>query len=322
MGCKRKLLCALVLLVVYRISGWASPLNSKLISLVPPGAAIVAGFENYADPHRHGQLLLSTHSNRLDVADWLAITGVDGRRALYEGIEVASSCEENGMLTEHLLLIDGRFDRERIFKSAGLNGAEKTEYEGEPVMLIQPFTRERHEMEEVRWLVILENRIGILGTPFLVKQALQRYRTHADVDRALREQLAQLPHDSSSWNVLVSSSTKNNIYMHAGNRWAPLVDDAEVVIVGARFGERVRVDLVLHANRKHNTEFFRQKLSSFGQVFAGVLTAGSEERRMARVSVEPNRVRGSIELSKHQFEVWAGQSVEQDSQARTMSRGE
>lgn len=317
-----KPLYAAALLLFSTIAGVASPLNSKLLSLVPPGAGVVAGFENYRDPHRHGQLLLSTHNNRLDVADWLAITGVDGKRVLNEGIEVASPSEENGMLTEHLLLVVGQFDQERIFKSAELNGAERTEFDGEPVMLVQPFTRERHEMHDVRWLVILENRIGILGTPLLVKQVLQRYRTHADVDRVLRERLSQLPHDSSSWNVLVLSPARRNIYMHAGNRWAALVDEAELVIVGARFGPKVRVDLVLHANRKHGAEFFRQKLSSFGKVFASVLTGESDERRMAKALVEPDQVQGSIELSEHQFEVWAGQSVEQNSTAPAILRGE
>ena len=185
-------------MLICRIAGLASPLNFKVLSLVPAGAGIVAGFENYADPHRHGQLLLSTHNNRLDVADWLSLVGVDSNRVFDEGIEVASASEEDGMLTEHLLLIAGKFDKDRIFKSAELNGAERSGYNGETVMLIQPFTRQRHEMQDMRWLVILENRVGMLGTPLLVKQALERYWTHADVDRALKERLSQLPHDSSS----------------------------------------------------------------------------------------------------------------------------
>ena len=72
-----KLLFTLALTTVFAGSGFASPLNSKLLSLVPPGAEIVAGFENYPALHGHGQLLLTTHNNRLVLDDWQALAGVD-----------------------------------------------------------------------------------------------------------------------------------------------------------------------------------------------------------------------------------------------------
>ena len=190
--------------------------------------------------------------------------------------------------------------------------AQRSEYDGESVLLIQPFTREKGEMQDVRWLIILENRIGIFGTPLLVQQALRRYQTHADVDRPLKEKLSQLPHDVSSWNVLVSAEDRKNIYVHTGSRWEGLVDEAEVFIVGARFGPKVRVDFLLHADSSHGAGFFRQKVSSFVQAFASVLPGGSEERRLAKASLDPDRARGSIELSRRQFEMWCEQgSIDQ-----------
>jgi hypothetical protein len=324
MGAHRKLLYTLALLLISTISVSASPLNCKLLSLVPPGSGIVAGFENYSDPHRHGQLLLSTHSDRVDLADWLAIAGVDSKRSFDEGVEVASASAEGELPTEHLLLIAGQFDKDRIYGAAEQNGAQRSAYDGETVMLIQPFTREKGEMQDLRWLLIVENRIGIFGTPFLVQQALHRYQTHADVDRLLKERLSQLPHDVRSWNVLISTTDRKSLNMHEGSRWAGLVEEAEVLIVGARFGPKVRVDFLLHANSIHGAGFFQQKVSSFAQVFAGVLPNGSEERRLAKVSLEPDRVRGSIELSKRQFQMWCEQgSLDQGLQAaRPMSPGE
>jgi hypothetical protein len=320
-----KLLYALPLLFVSSITGFASPLNCKLLSLVPPGAGIVAGFENYPDDHRHGRLLLSTHNNRVDLADWLSITGVDSQRAFHEGIEVASTSAGSEMLTEHLLLVEGLFDKERIYKAAELNGAQRSEYEGAGLILIQPFTREREEMQDLRWLVILDNQIGIIGTPFLVKQAVQRYQTHAGIDQDLAERLSQLPRDVSSWNVLVSSPTdRRNIYLHLGSRWAGLVEDAEVLLVGARFGPKVRVDFLLHANGSRGAEFFKEKITSFEQVFASVLPGASQKRRSRDVSFEPGRVRGAIQLSQRQFEVWGDQGgIDLGSQgARATSHGE
>ncbi len=125
-------LCVLVLAIVPGASGFGSPLNNRLLPLVPAGAEIVAGFENYPDAHRHGQFLLTPHNNRLDLGDWQALAGVDPKRNYQEFIEVTSSGAQQGTLSEHLLLVAGSFDRERIFKAAELNGAERSQFESEP----------------------------------------------------------------------------------------------------------------------------------------------------------------------------------------------
>jgi hypothetical protein len=282
----------------------ASPSNSKLLWLVPPGAQIVAGFENYRDPHHHGQLVLTTRNNRLDLADWQAIAGVDHQRAFNEVIEVAAS-PMGGLLTEHLLLVGGRFDADSIFRSAELNGARKTLYEGQTVMLIEPFTREKGLMG-TRWLIILDNRIAMMGTPLLVQRALRRYLTHADIDMPLRERLSQLPLEVSSWNVLSSLPAAPTEYMapQPKNPWGRFFEGAEVMIVGVRFGSKVRVHFSLHASADHGTQFFEQKTASFADVFAPERTGAARPARVGDVEVAADRVQGSIELSKKQFDAW------------------
>lgn len=305
MGPHRKRLCILALIVLPPVI-FGSPLNSKLLPLVPPGAGIVAGFENYSNPHHHGQLLLSTHSNRLDLADWMAITGVDDKRRFDEAIEVACSHPAEGSLTEHLLLVEGRFDGGHIYQAAELNGAEENLFGGETILVLQPFAREKSEMNDLRWFVILENRIGMLGSPSLVKQALQRYQAREVVDPALAEQLAQLPPDVSSWNVLLSRPAQNNkIDLHSGSRWFGLLDQAEMLLIGARFGPKIRVDFLVRASQSRGSEFFQQKLTSFHKIFAGVLPERSFQPQIAKGQCDPDRVRGSIELSKKQFEIWS-----------------
>jgi hypothetical protein len=282
----------------------ASPSNSKLLWLVPPGAQIVAGFENYRDPHHHGQLVLTTRNNRLDLADWQAIAGVDHQRAFNEVIEVAAS-PMGGLLTEHLLLVGGRFDADSIFRSAELNGARKTLHEGQTVMLIEPFTREKGLMG-TRWLIILDNRIAMMGTPLLVQRALRRYLTHADIDMPLRERLSQLPLEVSSWNVLSSLPAAPTEYMapQPKNPWGRFFEGAEVMIVGVRFGSKVRVHFSLHASADHGTQFFEQKTASFADVFAPERTGAARPARVGDVEVAADRVQGSIELSKKQFDAW------------------
>jgi hypothetical protein len=107
-------------------------------------------------------LLLVTHNNNLDFADWVALAGVDTNRKVDELIEVAASSIQ-GELKERLLLVQGLFDRERIFHAAEQNNATQTRYEGEPVLLVKPFSREQQEMTSMRWMAIIDNRTAIFG---------------------------------------------------------------------------------------------------------------------------------------------------------------
>lgn len=320
-------LCVLALTVFSGASGLASPLNDKLLALVPPGSAIVAGFENYPDAHRHGQLLLTPHNNRLDLADWQAIAGVDSKRTYQEFIEVTSSGAREGLLTEHMVLVAGRFDRERIFKAAEANGAERSQLGNEPVMLIKPFAREQGQMKDTRWLVILENRIGLFGTSLIVHRALSRYAAHADIDMPLMERLSQLHRDVSSWNVIVAApKADEKVVVRSASPWNRLLVDSEVLMVGARFGSKVRVDFSLHADGERGADFFNEKAAFFAEVFKDEIPRDIKKWRMANVQLEQGRVQGSIEMSKRQFEMWCDEvSLPQSSrpvEQRTVSRGE
>jgi hypothetical protein len=288
------------------IASSASPTNSKLLWLVPPGAQIVAGFENYHEDSRHGQLLLTTRNNRLDLADWQGIAGVDHERVFEEVIEVAAS-SVGGQLPEHLLLVAGRFNRDRIFKSLQLSGAKQTIYEGVQVTLVEPFARENGVMKGTRWLIILEDRLVMLGTPSIVQKAVHRYLSHADVDMVLRERLSQLPADVNSWDVL-SSLPKAPTYYTApkpASPWARFFEGADVLIVGAHFGSNIRVHFALHGSEERGVEFFEQKTASFAEVFAPERTGSSRPPRVGDVEVGQNRVQGSIRLSRKQFDAWS-----------------
>lgn len=284
----------------------ASPTTSKLLSLVPPGAQIVAGFENYRDEHHHGQLLLTTRNNRLDLADWQSIAGVDHERSFEEVIEVAAS-PVGGQLPEHLLLVAGRFDRERIYRSLRVQGAQEIKYEGQPVVLIEPFAREKGLMAGVRWLVILDDRVVMLGTSLMVKKSLHRYLSRADVDMVLRERLSQLPLDVNSWNVLSSLPAARTEYTtsQAANPWARFFEGAEVLMVGVRFGPKIRIHFALHADESRGAEFLSQKPASFAEVFAAERTGSSKQPRVGNVEVQPTRVQGYVQLSRKQFDTWS-----------------
>jgi hypothetical protein len=309
-GFVRSVLYAIGPAIVFVASGAASPMNGKLLALVPPGCAIVAGFENGHGPHAGGRLLLTTSNNRFDLDDWLGLAGVDTERRYDEVIEVAA-WNAKGELNEHLLLVAGRFDRERIFRAARQNGALTSPDAGETVLVIRPFQREQRQMPDARWLAILDNRTALLGTPMLVQEALQRYAAHADADPALIQQLKLLRHDISSWNVLASrqSSSRNASLAKPHSAWERLLEDADVLIVGAHFGPGVRVDFAVHAGEDREASYFNQKAALFSDIFTeetvrqGGLSQAPQPR-LENLSVEPRRVQGSIVLSDKQFEGW------------------
>lgn len=247
-------------------------------------------------------------------------------------IEVAATAP-TGALTEHLLLVAGRFDKERIFNSAELNGAVRRECDGETVMLIKPFARELMEMPETRWLVILDGRIGMFGSQSMVQRALHRYTTHADIDMPLMERLAQLRTDVTSWNVIVASPKSEGSLnkTQPNSALTRLIEGAEVLTVGTSFGSKVRVDFSLHAGNDHEAAFFTQKAASFANVFANESPVRSDSllsvrRRLGNLSVESNRVQGSVELSAKEFQQWSQQGgfmrPSEDSALRNSGRGE
>lgn len=308
----RRGFCIIVSTAFWAVCGWASPLSNPLLALVPPGAQVVAGFDNHPTTHGHGRLLLTTHNNRLDLDDWQALTGADTQRVFDEVVEVAVAPAPSGTaLSEHLLLVEGRFDRKRIFGSLQENGAAILEYAGLEIVLIKPLARERGDMLDDRWLAILDNRTGLFGTPWLVQQALRRAAEHAVPDSILEERLSLLHRDVTSWNVLANSSTtaESVTFMQPRGSWAQLQEDADVLMVGARFGSRIRIDFSIHADAARGRDFFARKAGFFASALGTGADQGSPdtdrpEHRLTNFSLESNRVQGSVEMSMQQFEAW------------------
>jgi hypothetical protein len=314
--CILRLFYSVTVILVFAASGFASPVNFKLLPLVPAGAQIVAGFQNPHDPGvPTGRVLLTTHNNRLDLDDWISLTGVDSTKVFDEVIEVAMS-SDTVELQEHLLLVAGHFDRARIFRSAEQNGAAHVSYLGETALLIKPYAREQKDMMETRWLIILNDQTGIFGTPAMVQLALQRYGGHYLADPALAERLSRLRSDITSWNVLLPpSKTKKDMgFVQPHGAWSQLLDGADLVIVGTHFGSKIRMDVVVDDGKSRGAAYFTEKAGYFAAVFSveassrGDLSA-REQPELRDLRVEKDRMQGSIVLSPKQFYAWRGREV-------------
>jgi hypothetical protein len=301
--------------IVFATSGFASPVNFKLLPLVPAGAQIVAGFQDLPGPVARGRVLLTTHNNRLDLDDWIALTGVDTTRVFNEVIEAAMSSDEVE-LKEHLLLVAGHFDRARIFRSAEQNGAARVSCHGETALLIKPYSREQGDMMVTRWLIILNDQTGIFGTPAMVQLAMQRYDSHYLPDPALVERLARLRSDVTSWNVLLPpSKSKNEVgFVQPQGAWSHLLDGADLVIVGTHFGSKIRMDVLVDDRKGRGAAYFADKAGYFAEAFSSHASNhddpfAREQPHLRDLLVEEDRMQGSLVLSRQQFYAWRNREI-------------
>ncbi len=291
-------------LIAGAVAGWASPASSKLLALVPDGAQIVAGIEDPHNPISSGRLLLITHSCNIDFSDWVAMTGVDPHQEADEVIEVAASSSK-GELTEHLVLVAGRFDREHIFRAALANGASTAEYRGQKLLVVEPFAREKREINASRWMAIQDDRTTIFGAPELVRQALDRYLNEAGPDPLLIERLRQLHADVNSWNVLVMSGPMLARHVDPGQLHAPwthILDGADELTLGIHYGQTDRIDFAVHAIRSQTTSPLAGLAAAPRLISVDLST--SMRPILRNLSVEQGRVRGSFLVPGEQFDHW------------------
>jgi hypothetical protein len=143
---------------------WASP-DPRLLSLVPPGAQIVAGVSNSVLPVGETGFLLISPNNVVDRRDFISLVGVDDSVVIHQMIFAAGSTDTS-TLREHSLLMSGHFDQKRIFKAALENGASVSEFRGIQVLVQQPLARELSTFKDVRWLAVIDSTVALMKTHF------------------------------------------------------------------------------------------------------------------------------------------------------------
>jgi hypothetical protein len=174
--------------------------DPRLLELVPPGSPIVAGIHSSAEPGLPGNFLLVSQNNRIDMNDFLALTGADPSKIIREVIFVAADIRDP--VKEHSLLASGVFGRSSIFKYADGVRASTQQYRGITVMVVPPFERERKYFSDVRWLAILDSNIAVFGTASSVQLELDRYVDHSRIDPVLGERLKQLNKKDDTWSLV------------------------------------------------------------------------------------------------------------------------
>ena len=297
----QSILLALLACIAIPISP-AARADQKLLSLVPPGAQAVARISSPSPSAIVGHYVLTSRNNGIDFNDFLALTGADSTLVVDELIHVATA-DSAGMLNEHSLLARGNFDRECIYRSALSGGASVTRYRGLPVLVVQPFARERSEFNEVRWLAIPESSILLFGSIASVQQELDRHLDRSPVDPRLVARLARLRRDDDSWCVLSLLTWTPDIRdsLAALNpKLAEVLKDGDTLQFGTHYGRQIEFEYEITTA---STEATRSISDSPSQSLSGL---GKEIAllRFTDAITEGNTVRGVIKVSMARYNAW------------------
>jgi hypothetical protein len=246
--------------------------------------------------------LLVTRGNTFDFDDFQSLTGVDLHRAVDEAIWVAGPSPQ-GVLNGHLLLVAGRFDRAHIFDAAEQNSIATTLYRNLEVMVVKPFPREASQIQELRWMAILEGRTVVFGSPRLVQKALDRYIDHEPTDPQMVARIGRLHPQVSSWNILLTPRELLPSRAVVGQEpWVDLfgretLDAAEELTLGIRFGATARVDFIVQ------TAGTVTPAAAAGFARRNLFESSSfQSPRLEGFAVEQNLIRGSLLLPGKQLD--------------------
>jgi hypothetical protein len=276
--------------------------DPKLLSLVPPGAQIVAGMNAPSLGGQPDSFLLMTHNNTVDLEDFFALSGADSSRIIHQVIMVATE-GDMGALAEHSLLASGNFDQARITRSAADGGATPGEYRGIRVLAVQPFARERGAFNDVRWLAMIGSDVALFGTIASVQLELDRHLARSTADPSLMRKLARLRRDDETWCVLAAFVHNYETRRALSSLDAMLADpshDGDAFQFGIHYGRHVEFEYEITAASSASAQAIS---SSLPQSLAGT-ARGSSQLRGSDMTPAGGAVHGVVKVSRAQYDSW------------------
>jgi hypothetical protein len=281
----------------------AAPPDPTLLSLVPPGAQVVAGITNQPSPGKPGSFLLMTRNNVIDRRDFISLAGVDDSMIIRQMIFAAGG-SDTSKFGEHSIMISGHFDQARIFKAAVDNGASVTEFKGFRVLVQHPFERELGTFKDVRWLAVIDSNVALFGTRSSVQQELERHLAGSAVDLSLMQKLDRLRRDDATWCVLGMFTFDEEIEHALGSLdpiLAHLVHAGTSFLFGVRYGRKIEVEYEGTVPSGESPHTFAS--SSMESLVAGNFQ-GSSLLPHPDLTAERASVRGVIKVAMDRYAAW------------------
>ena len=300
----KELLILFLSFIFVGIAAAESP-DPRLLTLVPPGAQLVAGISATSMQAQPDNFVLVTHNNAVDLEDFYALTGADDSRTIDQMVFVAI-IDNQGLLGEHSLLVSGHFDQPRLFKSATEGGAAMTSYRRIPILEIQPFPRERAVFNDPRWLAVLDSNVLVFGSIASTRLELDRYLARSQTEVPLRRQLARLHSKDQTWCVLSAPTLNDEIYRALASlnpELAEFVRSGDAFAFSMHYGRRVEFEYEVTTAPTQNNHFGT----------ASHLASSPEFAKGVSLLPTPNMVRDAdtlhdvVEVSLSRYKEWLAQ---------------
>lgn len=304
---RRSFLTTILAIVIFStfaaLSAWAVSPDLKLLSLVPPHAEILSGIKPSPSKEQADRFLLATIQNKIDMDDLAALAGVDSSRSIHE-ILLEAARDHSGKLKEHSLLVSGRFDQARIFRSAVSNGATVTKYRGLDVLVVEPFLRERGVLDDVRWLAILDSGIVLFGTVSSVEEELDRYLSHSSAEPFFRRHLDRLKRNSETWSMLLASSGSAQTPLaikSIGPALPGVIPMGSTLAFSTHFGSQIEFEYDLSASSEADIQ---SSFHSLSLTFLGSAAKASSFLPEPKSSRPEYDLHGEGKLTKERYQAW------------------
>jgi len=217
----------------------------RMLSLVPPESQIVAGVVAAERARHQGRFILSNVANRIDYEDFLSLAAGDPLLEIDELIFTAAAGPSG---VEHSVIVSGRLQRDRIYRSAGYP-ASAQDYRGMVVLLVRPFDRERAYFQQDRLLAIISPNLAIFGTLSSVRKEIDRFLDGNAADSLIVQRVSLLNSEDDSW-YLVRSLVRRAEFVGVLTRLDPAlseIDTAEELLFGIRYRKQVEIEYVTNA---------------------------------------------------------------------------
>lgn len=285
------------------LSAWAVSPDLRLLSLVPPHAEILSGIKPSPSKEQTNRFLLATKQDKIDMDDLAALIGADSNRGTYE-ILLEAARDHSGKLNEHSLLVSGRFDQARIFRSAVSNGAAVTKYRGIDVLVVDPFLRERGVLDDVRWLAILDSGIVLFGTISSVEEELDRYLSHSSAEPFFRRSLGRLKRNNETWSMLLASSgnAQTPIAIKSiGPALPGVIPMGSTLAFSTHYGSQIEFEYDLSASSEADIQ---SSFHSLSLTFLGSAAKASSFLPEPKSSRPEYDLHGEGKLTKEKYQAW------------------
>jgi hypothetical protein len=280
----------------------------QLLVLVPPGSELVAGIRATSLHGHFGNFAFITNNNKIDLSDFVAITGSDESRIFDQVIYTASSGRD-GKPIEHSILVSGHFDHDRFLRA--LNANETViQYRGITVLAVSPFEREKKFFKDPRWLVFLGSNAAIFGTVASVEEEIGRSLAGLPPDAAILQRLARLQHDDEEWSLLPAVGHGTAVFYQLRLLDPSLAELAEIgdsLAFGIRYGRRVELEFVVSSNSKFDAMPLSDSVPRPSADLRNHETLLSSRPGISRVGDPVEHC--ILKLSKSQFEKWVAQAT-------------